>query len=339
MEVPFPPAFAPILEDPRHWKATKLSGGANNQVYKLQREGKEYLLKGYAPAGDGHDRYTAEKDFYGWIQAQGVPQTPHALGWDDEGRLAILTIIPGKPPSSPVSKGQILQSANFVITLNHQRHEAEGFGIGQATDTAFALSGHVANIERRILRLQGIGGDTPQHDQMRAFLGEELFPKWEEAVAKASKSPLYDEVVPTECRILSPSDIGFHNALVAPSGTLYFFDFEYSGWDDPGKTASDFLCQPRYVLPKQFFNLFPEAIAGLFSANGAKLFKERLRLLCPLHCIKWCCIFLNEFLPEHITRRQASLGINPNEPDYLIGQIQKARKHLDTFMTDQPWLT
>ena len=38
---------------------------------------------------------------------------------------------------------------------------------------------------------------------------------------------------------ISPSDFGFHNALRTNTGPV-FFDFEFSGWDDPAKTIIDF---------------------------------------------------------------------------------------------------
>ncbi len=35
--------------------------------------------------------------------------------------------------------------------------------------------------------------------------------------------------------IVSPSDFGFHNALLDDGGAISFLDFEYSGRDDPAK--------------------------------------------------------------------------------------------------------
>ena len=47
--------------------------------------------------------------------------------------------------------------------------------------------------------------------------------------------------------ILSPSDFGFHN-IVKKKQKLYFFDFEYSGVDDPVKLICDYICQPDYKI-------------------------------------------------------------------------------------------
>ena len=39
-------------------------------------------------------------------------------------------------------------------------------------------------------------------------------------------------------RCVSPSDFGFHNAIVRGSGEICFIDFEYAGWDDSAQVFS-----------------------------------------------------------------------------------------------------
>ena len=51
----------------------------------------------------------------------------------------------------------------------------------------------------------------------------------------------------TKNKILSPSDVGFHNILRIKN-KLYFHDFEYAGWDDPYKLVVDILIQPENIL-------------------------------------------------------------------------------------------
>ena len=61
--------------------------------------------------------------------------------------------------------------------------------------------------------------------------------------------------MPEENRIISQSDVGFHNMLVG-TNNVYFLDFEYSGWDDPGKLISDLLLQPDNNVPLKIFQRF-----------------------------------------------------------------------------------
>ena len=42
-------------------------------------------------------------------------------------------------------------------------------------------------------------------------------------------------------QVFSPSDFGFHNALLKDNGKLCFLDFEYFGRDDPVKLMADFI--------------------------------------------------------------------------------------------------
>ena len=45
-------------------------------------------------------------------------------------------------------------------------------------------------------------------------------------------------------RTLSPSDFGFHNALLRGGREWVFLDFEYFGWDDPGQDRLRFSAAP-----------------------------------------------------------------------------------------------
>ena len=49
-------------------------------------------------------------------------------------------------------------------------------------------------------------------------------------------------------QVLSPSDFGFHNAILKESGDLVFLDFEYFGRDDPVKLMADFIWHPGMKL-------------------------------------------------------------------------------------------
>jgi hypothetical protein len=126
--------------------------------------------------------------------------------------------------------------------------------------------------------------------------------------------------LPEDERILSPSDFGFHNAL-EDGGTIRFFDFEYAGWDDPAKMVCDFFCQPRVPVPIAYWRDFTEG-AGL-RADAIR----RAELLLPAYRLKWCCILLNDFLPEGRARREFAGGAAPDEAR-LASQLAKSRRAL-----------
>src|SRR5262249_22829926 len=130
-----------------------------------------------------------------------------------------------------------------------------------------------------------------------------------------------DELCRSDRRV-SPSDFGFHNALLGPDGTMKFIDFEYAGWDDPAKTICDFFCQPERPVPMEFWGLFHEAIAR--HIGDPDRLRRRVELLLPVYRLKWCCIMLNEFLPAGSQRRRFAGG--DDEADRKQRQLAKVRR-------------
>ena len=159
------------------------------------------------------------------------------------------------------------------------------------------------------------------------FVRNELSPSWEkvcEGVVKLSRDLgiEMDEDIPLEDRCISPSDFGFHNAILNKDDTLVFIDFEYAGWDDPAKMVCDFFCQPEVPVPMEYFSRF--FYETRISLNEPEYFANRVNLLFPVYKIKWCCIILNDFLPVDNERREYAFGNN----DRRELQLNKARKAL-----------
>jgi hypothetical protein len=123
-----------------------------------------------------------------------------------------------------------------------------------------------------------------------------------------------------EHRVLSPSDFGFHNALKDEAGKLWFFDFEYAGWDDPAKLLCDFFCQPQVPVSIEHAESFVETLQ---MTVGDEDLPARYKLLLPLHAAKWACILLNEFLRSDADRRRFA-GLM----DRRTAQLEKARAML-----------
>ena len=132
--------------------------------------------------------------------------------------------------------------------------------------------------------------------------------------------------IPVADRCLSPSDFGFHNAILEGDQRLCFVDFEYAGWDDPAKTVCDFLCQPAIARPGR---PIPAAFADAVSAglSDAATHQRRVALLLPVYRLKWCCIMLNEFLPVSGQRRTFAQDAAGQEERKRI-QLEKAERAL-----------
>ena len=135
-------------------------------------------------------------------------------------------------------------------------------------------------------------------------------------------------------RLLSPSDFGFHNAILEKNNTLRFIDFEYAGWDDPAKLVCDFFCQPEVPVPLTYFEAVTHFIAGKAS-NPPDLW-SRIDLLFPVYHLKWCTIILNDFLPVGNARRR--FARQPNVTDRKIKQLEKVRYYFTNFPENLPMM-
>ena len=333
--------FPEYLGGVEQWRATRLGGGANNKVCLLEKGSNKYILKQYAET-DERDRYSSEKAFYEWTSRQALDQVPEALDWDDEARAALFHYIEGQPVPVDAGIQNTRQAAQFILDLNQGCTDARQLPIPQAADTGDWPT-QFSRISARLRKLQDLSEETPLKDELDAFLEHELLPSWEQVSAQfqshINKEPDLSEPLPTEETILSPSDIGFHNCLVTHDGRHVFFDFEYAGWDDPAKTAVDFLRQPRHDIAHPQWASFIRMLSTL--SPDPDRFMYRTRRLAPLHNIKWCCIFLNEFLPTHASRRETATGQDPMQATTLRAQIAKARAHLQSFeqIPNESWPT
>ncbi len=299
-------------------------GGGNNRVYRVQIGSRAGLLKAYFqnPA-DPRDRFGAERAFYGYLWEQGVRRTPEPLGWDEEQRLGLFTFVAGhKLRAEEITLDHVGQALAFIAELNQARVTPAAAQLPLASEACFSVAEHLACVERRIARLVEIAAVSPLEREAAAFVAEDLKPVWQKIRSAIDAKILAGPPLSPAQRCLSPSDFGFHNALLAEDGRLRFFDFEYAGWDDPAKLACDFFCQPQVPVP---FTLREEFLSRL--AQTLKLdstFSDRVRRLQPAYSVKWCCIMLNEFVSGDQTRRAFAVGKESVETR-KVDQLQKAR--------------
>ncbi len=119
--------------------------------------------------------------------------------------------------------------------------------------------------------------------------------------------------------MVSPSDFGFHNALLRPDGRWVFFDFEYGGWDDIAKLVNDVFLQPAVPVPFDLFEPFLDRVIGNDPTE-----RRRISLLRPVFAVKWCCIMLNPFLPD-TAARGAFADPGTDAATRRTTQLEKAR--------------
>jgi hypothetical protein len=287
--------------------------GGNNQVFRIRLGGTTLAAKLYfRDASDGRDRLGAEFAFLEYARKAGIDCVPAALARDDGNGLALYEFIEGdKLAPGELRDEHVERALDFFSRLNAPAARLSAGALPDASEARFSISEQLSLTETRIERLAQIGGETDV-DRMAVATAGRLKAAWPDlrrrVLLECGRSRLDPEaLLDRSDRCVSPSDFGFHNALVAAGGKLAFIDFEYAGWDDPAKAVCDFFCQPAIEVSSRYMERFTrQALA--FSPN-ASLLAERTRLLLPVFRMKWCCIMMNHFLPGYRARRLALPGL------------------------------
>jgi len=309
-----------------------LAGGRNNRVYRVATDRGELLLKRYfSDPRDPRPRLATEFAFCEFCWQSGLRWTPQPLACDAASQLALYEFIPGRQlDAGEVTAAHVTSAVQFFTELNQLRTRAQAATLPTASEACFRVTDHLELVDQRVQRLARIDAATSDvHAQASRFVSDDLRPAWQQLrrdilaeAARRSVNP--DAELPPADRCLSPSDFGFHNAIVQPDGKLRFIDFEYAGWDDPAKLVGDFYSQPKVAVPRQTQDAFLEAVTA--ASNDATAVRERARLLGPVYQLKWCCIALNELLPVDRVRRDFSgSGVSHL---HLARQLALARQKL-----------
>ena len=123
--------------------------------------------------------------------------------------------------------------------------------------------------------------------------------------------------------ILSPCD--FHIGNMIFNNKIYYYDFEYSGLDDPAKLYSVFFLQPEFLISKKLCLKTLNQI--LFFKRSKKLIKERIIYLLPIIYLRWSLIILNAFNKIELNKNKLFYNNKANNKD-LKTQISKASLYL-----------
>lgn len=314
------------------YSSEPIGGGANNRVWHLSSGAQSLILKQYfCNRGDTRDRYQSEYLFYQYLQRSGINYTAESIDWFPSLRVALFKKIEGrKLERHEISKEHVSACVRFISELNPKSLDMRNVELLEGAEACYTVQSHLDTVQRRLDRLLSIQGETSIERDCREFVINSLVPKWNdylEFVIQRGGGNQCDETVSKDIRLISPSDFGFHNALLRENNELIFFDFEYAGWDSPHKLICDFFCQPEIPCPAQYFDEFSQLIADVCEASRVV---DESKLLFSAYRIKWCCIMLNEFLPLGNRRRAFSLSDEQLE-DRQSSQLEKARKALECF--------
>lgn len=280
--------------------------GGNNVLYRIGAGDEFYALKQYKSCGsDKRDRLGAEWSFLSAVTRE-FPDAPvpAPLAIDRGNGFALYGFIDGrKLGAQEIEREHIEQFARFFRMLNTSGMKAQASSLPEASEAAFSMQGHFDILLARLDRLR-------RHDPGDGMIGgldraAELVYRTLQDSGMELRADL-----PMEERCVSPSDFGFHNALLGEEGNLAFIDFEYAGWDDPAKLCADFFFQPQIPLDDRHYDFFAGECLSYLPEGARERHRRRVELLRPLFGLRWCCIILNPFDPAWAEKH----GFAPTDP-------------------------
>jgi len=317
----------------------QLAGGKNNRVFQLKGNENSYLLKSYfRHVHDPRDRLKAEYSFISFAWKRGIKTVPKPIAFDNVHGLGLYEFIDGKKLcADEVQKDHIKQAAQFFIALNKKKNHPEAYGLPIASEACFSINDHLNCVDNRLNKLKSIKAINKAYESAKRFVEKELIISWAEIKENTYKKVkdlnlIADKPISNNEKELSPSDFGFHNALLQKNDQVRFIDFEYAGWDDPAKMICDFFCQPEVPVSFDNFSLIEAVIIN--HCSDPKVLQEKIRLLFPVYKIKWCCIMLNDFLEIGNNRRNFALNIEHNGK-LKIRQLEKTKTYFQSFLENR----
>ena len=301
----------------------QIKAGRNSKVWKITSRNKVWILKEYyISPEDSRDRLWTEYYFLEFLNNQGIRNIPKPLACDHEKKFGLYSFLPRESVFN-ISTEYVQQVADFIYSINLLKKKAANQKINIGSEACFSFNDHIQVISDRLKTLLQIEEEASEDEQAKKFVREKLLPTFHN-LEKSLRNRLSLEFLESKLdlseRILSPSDLGFHNVLV-DNKSLYFLDFEYAGWDDPAKLICDFYCQPELPVTFEQAETFRILLGKALKLTDSN---QRAIELLPFYRLKWCCIILNEFRQNDRNRRKHS-GIQG--ANILRVQLHKAEDY------------
>jgi hypothetical protein len=280
------------------------AGGGNSKVFCIEANSKKWAVKFYPPYTlNQRDRLATECMVYQFLNQHKIETVPKVANWSFSERFLVLDWIEGHLPDT-IESNDVEQAISFIQQVAQLNSSDTARALPDAAEAFLSLNILISQITKRFQRLRSVGEGE---EALQAFLSNAFSPLFEHCQHEAYKGYHQHQInpnlaLPEDFRSLIPADFGFHNAIRDKKGRLYFFDFDYFGWDDPVKLLADILWHPKMALSSSYEQQFINGIAAIYSRDH--LFLNRFRYTLPLFGLRWVLILLNEFIPEVWKNRQ-----------------------------------
>ena len=294
----------------------KINGRGNSRLYKLSTSKGDIVLKDYPDLlNDPRKRLMTEVNALNMIK--GFNQTPKVAAFDELQNIAIYEWIKGVHLSN-INNKHILEALRFIEKIQ----KAKGKDSCELASEACLSAKHLfTQIDDRLKKLLLV-----DNQDLQIFLNIVFKPLWSQAKKWSNQHWPSDNItnnLPSSMQVLSPSDFGFHNALLKDN-KLYFLDFEYFGRDDPVKLMADFVWHPGMNLSNSQKSIWLKGAFEIFKKDPN--IHVRFHAAWPIFGLRWALILLNEFLEGGWQKRvYANIDLKNQKESKLKNQLNKAK--------------
>ncbi len=270
---------------------SQLNFGINSIAWKVKSKEKFYFLKCYkSNRYDKRDRIGAESNFLQLMQLGKIKNVPQIIKEDKKHNWILLNWIEGEKVVNPSQKDWVLM-VEFINRLQDLRNLEFSKKILNASEACFEIMDHFNLIKKRLNILIKQIKNQEINNSIIYWLENEVNSSLENCPFNINKFLKQKEICEKRIqRVLSPSDIGFHN-VIKKDNYLFFHDFEYAGWDDPYKLLVDLLIQPENITGQEVSNYLIKSFIDNFKIPDNIGY---LKIFITLYRVKWICIILKK---------------------------------------------
>ena len=306
----------------------KINRVGNSNVYKLiDKNNQSFVLKEY-PNEQIEIKPRIKNELRALNLLKKFPNVPRILSFSEELNIMILKYIEGKKINK-ITTQNISQSIMFITKLHNLSKKISHYN--NATEACLKADDLISQIDARFNKLKSFENKDIKKTlnkliELNIKLKNRAYDIWPRDNIKKNLSRSF--------LTLSPSDFGFHNALIDKNKCITFIDFEYFGLDDPVKLLSDFLWHPAMSLTTNQKLLFTKEFFKIFKNDC--LLKKRLNAAYSLYGLRWCLIILNKVLKINFPSKNLNKSTKLNSFEERIKlQIKKSNYIYDEIIKNK----
>ena len=306
-----------------------MPGSAIKRTFKLHHEGLDYVLKWYPPVSSQEsDPYLTEKSFYDFLKAATIHDNPFALGWDENQRISVLSLLHGRAiRTDEVNLQRTIFTGKFLAQINRNRDLEEAKQLPGIPLRESSVSCLLDAINTIIL--QGIPDSLREVQPLVSFWEDELNAGWQQIIhhclAACSTGGLDPNVnLKDQMAWITPGEFTFHNTIITPEHGICFCDFDQARWGDPACMIARFFSQPDFLAKDDYLDAFLNEQDSVPDIDP--LLAVRVRLVAPLIRIE---LLLQTLFPA-ISWELGDLNLELKDEGKvkLVQSIWQARQHL-----------